>query len=346
MDTIGSLPKEARRVGPGPVSLSNAIKRRDFLKAGFAGAVASVMGGIARGQEHGFSGSIENHRVFEAMHNLPFASMETLESPPENLATVQVRTQNGIFRYETLHHLHEVGRLEEIRLSRRSNQGVMESPLTPDEVAKEPDVFDCLGSGFAVTGSDGHAYIFSNEHVTRGTHRDFEAVMTTDFARDLAVSTDEMAMRCPGDQFPVPMSTIDPKVCSNDLPQHEVSITGFGADLFRFQGHPFRAQSIVSQECADRVSPHSMILKVRMDDIRQPERMMGISGTPVTIPNGNVAGVVWGIYLCPALRDSLFILFTGPEDLRNVAKQATVDRAMNAEKLKFMDVFLQAFGTN
>ncbi|MFN4896431.1 MAG: hypothetical protein ACK5HO_11640 [Pseudomonadota bacterium] len=316
------------------VSTSNHIARRGFLR----GLAAAATTGLSAASLPQLSLGAEGGQVSQglSMYKTPETSMQVsqewfLDQRPCRLAQrLDFHLQGGLtsklfvgpeggYLVRPLESLVQEGWDKRMHQLLRQN-----TRLTANSRHGDPDIKPCQGSGVLVQLPGGERSFFSNDHVLCSARSELEKRRISIWEFDIA-RIDPRWINLQTNDKPLPVAQIatESAATNQTLPENEVEIYGFGADLRLFVGKPFRIP-ITIPELGEKFGQRD-IFGLRLSDgaVNTIAEISGMSGSPVVLhKTKEVVGLVCRVFY--SLKDgksATVILFAGPDELRDLARR-------------------------
>ena len=246
--------------------------------------------------------------------------------PPTCASKIFVE-RDGTLHLKTLPFLERSGWMTRWRSMTKVKLPPLRNPTYSD-----PDIRASHASGVILTLQQGavqREVYLSNEHHLRNAAWEIEDKAVYDWHYDLGViSTKEIKTNLEDPSLPPRGRLADTSVTNGNLCSKSVEVVGFGSDLFKFVGTPFRLPYFVTTPAPSVKAPDQQHLffgiKVPGNFLRDIAEIGGMSGSPVVLNGTNeVVGTVCRAY---AHRDGdkpiFIIVFTGPDEVRRIVSRA------------------------
>jgi hypothetical protein len=206
-------------------------------------------------------------------------------------------------------------------------------PAIENADGTEPDIVPSQSSGVLMTigsGSKTRDIYLSNEHALRAARWQLEEKSIFNWHYDLGVIPAEHLLRYTDDRFELAKGRLaDESITNANLSSRSVEVVGFGSDLFKFVGTPFKLPYHFSD--AAGLNPNQMqqhlLFGMRIPEgfLRDISEIGGMSGSPVVLQGTReVVGIVCRVaQTLDGDRAIPHLVFVGPNEVRRIVDRAT-----------------------
>ena len=246
---------------------------------------------------------------------------------PQTCASKIFVDGNGEIHLKSLSFLERTGWMDRWRVTTRGNVPSIKNPTFSD-----PDIHPSHGSGTLLTVQQGNRprdIYLSNEHTFRAAHWRLEDKAIYDWHYDLGVLAAEHLHTTPADNTKPPRAQLASDSVSNtNLCSKTIEVVGFGSDLFKFVGTPFKLPISITTAPPTLGLPEQQHLlfglKIPRGFLRELAEIGGMSGSPIVLAGTrDVVGVVCRIAQRLDGKEPIsYLIFTGPNEVRRIVAQA------------------------
>ncbi len=317
-------------------TLTSSITRREYLSGLLSLSAASFSGSTFRTaaqetptQRSSYSApELRCGEDIEYLRDAPSCKATRYSEgvPPTCTSKIFVES-DGTLHLKTLSFLDRSGWMDRWRTRTR-----VEMPTIRNPTYSDPDIHPSHGSGVLLTVGTGvtqREMYLSNEHVFRGEAWQIEEKAVYDWHYDVGVMSAKEIRGNRGDRTQPPRGRLaDTSVRNANLCSRSVEVVGFGSDLFKFVGTPFRLPYVITPSVPFVESPprqHLLFgLKIPRAFLRDIAEIGGMSGSPVVLQGTKeVVGTVSRILeFMDGTNPIRVLLFTGPDEVRGIMSHA------------------------
>lgn len=313
-----------------------SISRRGAIAtlASLTGACFSADGGAARAQE------VDKQRTpyaapewqtsadYQYLRTMPTCKATRYsQGVPKTCASKIFVDSDGSIHLKTLPFLERSGWMNRWRTATKSVVPQVKNPTYTD-----PDVHPSHGSGVLLAAGNHekpHEIYLSNEHTFRAARWQVEDKAIYDWHYDLGVMSAKHLTPNPTDRAHPPRGRLaDESITNANLCSRSVEIVGFGSDLFKFVGTPFKLPFYINETfpTLERSSRQHLLfgLKIPRGFLRQISEIGGMSGSPIVLEGTcDVVGVLCRVAQCLEGAEPIpYLVFTGPNEVRTIVARA------------------------
>jgi hypothetical protein len=271
----------------------------------------------------------ESKKGFDYLNAMPVSKATRYASGvPATCGTKTFVDARGSILISTLQFLDRSGWMSQRRESSR-----VRMPAIENADGTEPDIVPSQSSGVLMTigsGSKTRDIYLSNEHALRAARWQLEEKSIFNWHYDLGVIPAEHLLRYTDDRFELAKGRLaDESITNANLSSRSVEVVGFGSDLFKFIGTPFKLPYHFSD--AAGLNPNQMqqhlLFGMRIPEgfLRDISEIGGMSGSPVVLQGTReVVGIVCRVaQTLDGDRAIPHLVFVGPNEVRRIIDRAT-----------------------
>jgi hypothetical protein len=297
--------------------------------ATFCPGFRSVVAGEAQQQRVPYnSPEYRADKVFEYYQEAPICRATRFASGIPATCTTKLQIDGrGSIIINSMQFLDSSGWMRGFRESSRRKM-----PTIANAEYSDPDIVSTSSSGVLMTvpvGNGTEDILISNEHALRAARWELETKGVYDWHYDVGVLPAKYLLRDADDRTQLPKARLaDRSIANNTICSKKVEVVGFGSDLFKFVGQPFKLPYYVTEgEIGTPLNERQHLffgLRIPNGFLRDMAEIGGMSGSPVVLEGSrDVVGIVTRVGVVSEGDASIsYLVFTGPDQVRAIVERS------------------------